>query len=140
MKESIAVYEINTPANEERVPKNTQELIQQEFNFAPTGEESSALEVYAEEFQADQERAKIKRMNQHLELTHQERANKRHAKIEQAWLNAKNGNLAMLESEGRAWESSTHVHEEKIQIPAGFSFDESTDCLIDNCACTRNHA
>tara|TARA_R110002012_G_scaffold283548_1_gene473957 strand:+ start:360 stop:731 length:372 start_codon:yes stop_codon:yes gene_type:complete len=118
MNESIAVYENNTPANEERVPKNTQELIQEEFNFAPTGEESNALEVYAEDFQANQERVKI----------------------EQAWLNAKNGNLAMLESEGRAWESSTHVHEEKIQIPAGFSFDESTDCLIDNCACTRNHA
>ena len=118
MNESIAVYENNTPANEERVPKNTQELIQEEFDFAPTGEESNALEVYAEDFQADQERVKI----------------------EQAWLNAKDGNLAMLESEGRAWESSTHVSEEKIQIPTGFSFDESTDCLIDNCACTRNHA
>ena len=58
MNESIAVYENNTPANEERVPKNTQELIQEEFNFAPTGEESNALEVYAEDFQANQERVK----------------------------------------------------------------------------------
>jgi hypothetical protein len=118
MKESLCVYKNNTPANEERVPKNTQELIQEEFNFAPTGEENLALDVFAEDFQASQERAKI----------------------EQAWMNAKDGNLAMLDSEGANWDSSTHIPEGNIQIPEGFSFDESTECYTDGCTCSRNHA